>query len=237
MSERTPEEIELRILEILEAVALGIGSTMPDTAWIIRHCIDDLRSAADARVAAAVTETVDAEREEARKLLERTVNSSPGKNGWLWVQDAWITDRDDFLSAHRGLRHGHPQHHVALVADLAQLLLQRRRLRRRQELVLGSMRRVAPIALEDADDFLAAEHGLEHGLTAILEAGVARLLLLSQAVLSLQLPFAVVPLVRLTSDRAKMGDLVNPWWLTCAAWGVAAIVLGLDLILVVLSVA
>ena len=67
------------------------------------------------------------------------------------------------------------------------------------------------------------------------DAGVARLLLLSQAVLSLQLPFAVVPLVRLTSDRTKMGELANPRWLSCAAWAVAAVVLGLDLILVVLS--
>ena len=68
------------------------------------------------------------------------------------------------------------------------------------------------------------------------DAGVARLLLLSQAVLSVQLPFALVPLVRLTSDRAKMGDLVTPRWLACLAWTVTAVVLGLDLILVALSV-
>jgi manganese transport protein len=41
------------------------------------------------------------------------------------------------------------------------------------------------------------------------EGAATRLLIFSQVVLSLQLPFAVVPLVRLTSDRAIMGDLVN----------------------------
>jgi len=63
-------------------------------------------------------------------------------------------------------------------------------------------------------------------LTAILygESGAARLLILSQVVLSLQLSFAVVPLVRFTSDRKKMGEFANPKWLQLVAWSVAIII-------------
>ncbi|TFG87831.1 MAG: divalent metal cation transporter, partial [Hyphomicrobiales bacterium] len=46
------------------------------------------------------------------------------------------------------------------------------------------------------------------------EAGTAKLLILSQVVLSLQLPFAVVPLVMFTADKRKMGALVAPYWVT-----------------------
>jgi manganese transport protein len=60
-------------------------------------------------------------------------------------------------------------------------------------------------------------------LTAIFfgESGTARLLILSQVILSLQLSFAVVPLVRFTSDRVKMGEFVNAWWLEILAYVVA----------------
>ena len=47
--------------------------------------------------------------------------------------------------------------------------------------------------------------------------------------LSLQLPFAVVPLVRFTSDRTKMGEFVNPFWLKVAAWAISAIIIALNL--------
>jgi manganese transport protein len=60
------------------------------------------------------------------------------------------------------------------------------------------------------------------------ESGVARLLILSQVILSLQLPFAVVPLIRFTSDRARMGVLVNPRWLTWLAWLVTMVILALN---------
>jgi manganese transport protein len=56
----------------------------------------------------------------------------------------------------------------------------------------------------------------------------AKLLILSQVVLSFQLPFAIVPLVMFTADKAKMGELVAPRWLTIAAWLVAAIVIVLN---------
>ena len=47
---------------------------------------------------------------------------------------------------------------------------------------------------------------------------VYQLLILSQVVLSLQLPFAIWPLIRLTSDRALMGRFANGPWLKSAAW-------------------
>ena len=61
------------------------------------------------------------------------------------------------------------------------------------------------------------------------ESGTAKLLVLSQVVLSMQLPFAVVPLVAFTSDRAKMGAFANPAWLKWGAWGIAAVIIALNL--------
>src|SRR5438309_3017883 len=60
-------------------------------------------------------------------------------------------------------------------------------------------------------------------LTAIVfgEGGTARLLILSQVILSVQLSFAVFALVRFTSARATMGEFVNPAWLKTLAYGVA----------------
>jgi manganese transport protein len=54
------------------------------------------------------------------------------------------------------------------------------------------------------------------------------LLILSQVVLSLQLSFAVVPLVRFTSSKRKMGPFVNPWWVQWLAWSVAVVIMGLN---------
>jgi len=56
------------------------------------------------------------------------------------------------------------------------------------------------------------------------EGGTGPLLILSQVVLSLQLPFAVFPLVMFTGDRRKMGAFVTPLWLRSIAWTVAAII-------------
>jgi len=56
------------------------------------------------------------------------------------------------------------------------------------------------------------------------ERGTGPLLILSQVILSLQLPFAVVPLVMFTSDRTKMGPFVNPGWVKVLAWAVAVII-------------
>jgi manganese transport protein len=58
--------------------------------------------------------------------------------------------------------------------------------------------------------------------------GVGELLILSQVVLSFQLPFAIVPLVMFTASRAKMGDLVAPRWLTGLCWLIAAVIIVLN---------
>ena len=63
------------------------------------------------------------------------------------------------------------------------------------------------------------------------EKGVGNLLVLSQVILSLQLSFAVVPLVVLTSDRIKMGKFVNPGWLKGLSWIITTIIVGLNLYL------
>jgi manganese transport protein len=60
------------------------------------------------------------------------------------------------------------------------------------------------------------------------ERGTGALLILSQVVLSLQLPFAVIPLVMFTSSRAKMGDFVSPLWVQLLAWSVAVVITGLN---------
>jgi manganese transport protein len=60
------------------------------------------------------------------------------------------------------------------------------------------------------------------------EGGTAKLLILSQVILSLQLSFAVVPLVAFTSDRAKMGSFVNPGWLKLIAWSTAVVIAALN---------
>ncbi|WP_375463673.1 Nramp family divalent metal transporter [uncultured Methylobacterium sp.] len=60
------------------------------------------------------------------------------------------------------------------------------------------------------------------------DQGTARLLVLSQVVLSMQLPFAVIPLVRFVSDPAKMGALVVPAWLKLLSWAIAAVIVVLN---------
>ena len=60
------------------------------------------------------------------------------------------------------------------------------------------------------------------------ESGTAKLLVLSQVILSLQLSFAVFPLVMFTSDRKKMGEFVNPLWVKALAYTVAFVIAGLN---------
>jgi len=67
-------------------------------------------------------------------------------------------------------------------------------------------------------------------IVAILygESGTAKLLVLSQVVLSLQLSFAVFPLVMFTSDRAKMGEFANSTWLKALAYLVTFVIAALN---------
>jgi manganese transport protein len=61
------------------------------------------------------------------------------------------------------------------------------------------------------------------------DKGTAQLLVLSQVILSMQLPFAIVPLVRFVSDRRKMGGFVISRWLAALAWFVAGVIVVLNL--------
>jgi manganese transport protein len=71
-------------------------------------------------------------------------------------------------------------------------------------------------------------------VTAIYgEQGTGRLLILSQVILSMQLPFAVVPLVQFVSDRRKMGPFAIPRSVAILAWIVAGIILGLNVKLLI----
>ncbi|MBZ5617712.1 MAG: Nramp family divalent metal transporter [Acidobacteriia bacterium] len=68
------------------------------------------------------------------------------------------------------------------------------------------------------------------GLTIYLagEKSTFGLLLLSQAILSMQLPFAIVPLIHFTNDRARMGSFANARWVRGLAWTTAGIIVGLN---------
>ena len=65
------------------------------------------------------------------------------------------------------------------------------------------------------------------------DKGATQLLVLSQVILSLQLPFAIVPLVRFTSDAKLMGRFASPVWVKAVAWTVAAVIIALNLTLLI----
>lgn len=64
------------------------------------------------------------------------------------------------------------------------------------------------------------------------EQAVYQLLILSQVVLSLQLPFAVIPLIQFTSDKKRMGAFANAFWVRALAWSAAGLILSLNIWLV-----
>lgn len=68
-------------------------------------------------------------------------------------------------------------------------------------------------------------------IVAILygESGTAKLLVFSQVILSMQLSFAVFPLVKFTSDKVKMGEFANAAWLKALAYLVASVIAGLNI--------
>jgi manganese transport protein len=65
--------------------------------------------------------------------------------------------------------------------------------------------------------------------------GTYQLLILSQVILNMQLPFAVIPLIQFTSSRERMGEFANRIWLRVLAWSAAALILSLDIWLVTLT--
>ena len=82
-----------------------------------------------------------------------------------------------------------------------------------------------------------ARRVITRGLAIIPAAGVAaiagegatgELLVLSQVVLSMQLPFAIVPLIRFTGDAAIMGRWANPVWMKALVWGIAGVIIALN---------
>jgi manganese transport protein len=63
------------------------------------------------------------------------------------------------------------------------------------------------------------------------ESGTARLLVLSQVILSLQLPFAVIPLMMFAGDRRRLGVLATPRWQMALGWASAALIVGLNVLM------
>ncbi|PWC56652.1 Nramp family divalent metal transporter [Azospirillum sp. TSO22-1] len=61
------------------------------------------------------------------------------------------------------------------------------------------------------------------------ESGTAQLLILSQVTLSLQLPFAVIPLMLFATDRSRLGVLAAPRWQAVLGWAATALIVGLNL--------
>ncbi len=66
-------------------------------------------------------------------------------------------------------------------------------------------------------------------VTALMgESGTVQLLILSQVILSMQLSFAVIPLVMFTSEKSKMGEFVNPSWMKTSGWLLGFIIAALN---------
>jgi manganese transport protein len=65
--------------------------------------------------------------------------------------------------------------------------------------------------------------------------GTYQLLILSQVILNMQLPFAVIPLIQFTGSKQRMGEFANRVWLQILAWSTAALIMSLDIWLVTLT--
>ncbi len=65
------------------------------------------------------------------------------------------------------------------------------------------------------------------------DKGTYQLLILSQVILSMQLPFAVIPLIHFTSDRRRMGEFANKLWVQCLSWAAAVLILALNIWLLI----
>jgi Mn2+/Fe2+ NRAMP family transporter len=95
---------------------------------------------------------------------------------------------------------------------------------------LGDDRRFSHVTAAFNGTTYAASIFLPSAVPAVIvaalygERGTGELLVLSQVILSLQLSFAVIPLVMFTSDKVKMGRFVDPRWMTTLAWAVAVVI-------------
>src|SRR5262249_33847521 len=88
--------------------------------------------------------------------------------------------------------------------------------------------RPAPPAAEAAAPAPPDTPAPEEEKARTVDEDLLNLLILTQVVLSLQLPFAVVPLVQFTSDRRRMGAFASRSWLRGLAWACAAVIIGLN---------
>jgi len=95
-----------------------------------------------------------------------------------------------------------------------------------QVVMEGFMKRSIPIFLRRLLTMLPALAVIALGFDPL------QLLIFSQVVLSFGIPFALIPLVIFTSDRKLMGEQVNQGKTTLAAWGIAALIIALNLVLV-----
>jgi manganese transport protein len=64
-----------------------------------------------------------------------------------------------------------------------------------------------------------------------------QLLILSQVILSMQLPFAIIPLIHFTNDRQRMGSFANKAWVRLLAWLTAAVIIALNVRLAGMAIA
>jgi manganese transport protein len=104
----------------------------------------------------------------------------------------------------------------------------------RQETVAAA---VAPLAASTPlEAVVQTSAGHDIWKVAPVDKRLFQLLVLSQAVLSFQLPFAIIPLVQFTSDRRRMGAFASGTWLKGLAWLCAAAVLALNVVLIVMQV-
>jgi manganese transport protein len=69
------------------------------------------------------------------------------------------------------------------------------------------------------------------------EQSTFQLIILSQVILSLQLPFAIIPLIHFTNDRVRMGAFANRMWVRILAWTTAVVIVGLNLRLAFMAIA
>jgi manganese transport protein len=69
------------------------------------------------------------------------------------------------------------------------------------------------------------------------EKATYQLIILSQVILSLQLPFAIIPLIHFTSDRARMGNFRSAAWVRALSWITALVIVVLNLRLAILAIA
>jgi manganese transport protein len=103
----------------------------------------------------------------------------------------------------------------------------------RQETVAAA---VAPLASSNPlEAVVQTAAGHDTWKVAPVDKRLFQLLVLSQAVLSFQLPFAVIPLVQFTSDRGRMGAFASGAWLKGLAWLCAAGVLALNVVLIAMQ--